>query len=229
MIIRLFCNMLYWVFKITSRKVRKMTRQLPYLVVVSLLAALTSCAPVKQGSYFYPSYEGGKSRVLRRDCCGGAGPEEVLTIDGPESTKYIVILKALEKSSEVRVGVYLPEGVGLELKGLEILVTIQSANQPLAYRIEAVNEWMLGSLNPGCLNVIGRLKADRSSKDLSKRFEGKGKKGTIVWFAIFLPGPAPEKFTIVLPAVSINGERLAPLPIDFHQRDPDTYIYPLNC
>ena len=206
-----------------------MTRRTVWIANLTLFTALVSCAPIKPGSYFFPFYEGGKNQVLRRDCCGGAGPEEVLTIKGPHKTRYVVLMRPDGEKIEGRVGVYIPKSVQVELDGREVLFKTEGAGQPYEHRISAVNETVLRSLNPKCLNVIDRLKADYRWEDLSKRFEGKEKKGTIIWFDISLPELTPKKFLLTLPGVIVNGERFMPLPIDFEFREPDTYIYPLNC
>jgi hypothetical protein len=197
---------------------------------LALVGTFMSCAPVHHDAYLFPVYEGGKSKVLRRDCCGGAGPKEVLTIKGPSKTKYVVRMRWFDKSIEGRIAVYIPKGVKVDLEAQSIRIKFEGESEQFEYPIKIVNETALVYLNPKCLNVIGNaMGADYQWKTFPKQFEGKGKKGTIIWTDIFLSEAPSGKFRLFVPEITVEGEPFIPLPIDFETKEPDTYIYPLNC
>lgn len=196
---------------------------------MACLLSLISCTTVKQGAFLYPSYDEGDSKVLRRDCCGGAGPEEVLVLNAPNKVKYIVLMRPSENKINGNIGVFIPVNVKVEFSS-DMVNFIALERDELRFQLKNAKETDLTILNPKCLNVMARgLKPDRTKNSLLHEFTGKGEKGTFVWAELTFPWMPSGKFRILIPEIIVEGQHFKPGPVDLMLREPDAYIYPLNC
>ena len=202
----------------------------PLIPVLAGLGLFSSCAPVKHGAYLFPDYEGDGGKVVRRDCCGGAGPKEVLVVKGPHKIRYITVMRRSENGTNGFIGVYIPQGVQVAFAPPVILFESGKDGEGFEHPVTTISEAELRHLSPNCFNVIaGGLGADRRWETFPEVFTGKGKKGTAVWVDIHLLDATESGFRISLPGITVNGEPFGPIPVDFQPRGPNTYIYPMNC
>ena len=211
------------------------------------LVWLSACAYIEMGPYFHPVYSGVEHHVARRDCCGGAGPEEVLVIEGPQGVQLFLAAWNGEKGIEGlmsgaagkgvfgEIGIYVPTGSFVDFKSNIIVFKNPQAETEYEFRIEKVEirETRHRTICPNW-HVYIRSSRDENNLKLAPfgwTLQGKGKYGTHMYIDLDTDGMFgnPEKFSIMLPPMRVNGVEFQPAEVKFLWSPSERYLYPFNC
>jgi hypothetical protein len=216
------------------------------LLLISLLVP-SSCAPVKIDGYFHPISNSDATRLARRDCCGAAGPEEVLVILGPEDVQLTIVMWHGEKGVNGvisgqegkglfgELGIYAPIGSVVDFQS-DILVfkNLETENE-YVFKIEEVvlTDNRYRTVCPNWVQ-FARLSSEEGRSEMTPfkgTFQGKGKHGSHIWIELDADEEfgSPEEFRVIFPSMLVNGIDFHPAPVDFIWSAGGYYIYPLNC
>jgi hypothetical protein len=224
-----------------------MLKLISILFLLLALVGLSSCAYIEMGPYFHPIYNGVEHHVARRDCCGGTGPEEVLVIEGPKGVQLTLAVwngeKGIEglisgvagKSVFGEIGIYAPTGSVVEFQSNVIVFISPQAENEYEFRIEKVElkENRHRTICPNWLVYRRYYRAKNNSKLIAFEWtlQGKGKYGTHMYIDLDANGEFgnPEEFSIILPAMRVNGVEFQPAPVEFSWSPSERYLYPFNC
>jgi hypothetical protein len=211
------------------------------------LTGLSSCAYIEKGPYFRPIYNGAEHHIARRDCCGGNGPEEVLVIEGPKGVQLTLAVwngeKGIEglisgvagKSVFGEIGIYAPKGSVVEFQSNVIVLKNPQKENEVEFRIEKVEfkENRHSTICPNWLIYRRYYRAKNNSKLMTFEgsLQGKGKYGSHMYIDLDANETFgnPEKFSIILPVMLVNGIEFQPTPIEFSWSPSERYLYPFNC
>lgn len=197
--------------------------------------------------YFHPIYDGYTSRLAQRDCCGGAGPEEVLVIMGPEGTQFTLVMWNGEKGLNGLIaaqegkgvfgalGIYAPKESVVELQSDTLAFKDPRTKNEYTLKIENVKvaDNRYRTICPNWV-VFARSRSEEDRSELTPfkwTLQGKGAHGSHMWIDLDTGEGFgnPEEFSITLPSMLINGVEFQPAPVDFIWSPGGYYIYPLNC
>ena len=226
-----------------------MLKFISILFLLLTLLGLSSCTYFEMGPYFHPSYSGGENYVARRDCCGGAGPDEVLVIVGPGGVQLTLVLWNGEtglqglingiagKGVFGEMGIYVPTGSVVDFQSNIIIFKNLQAKNEYSFNLEKVqiSDNRYRNICPNWLEYVRYYRDYNNNKTALTpfvgKFKGKGEYGTHIWIDLDTSEKFgnPEKIRIVLPTMRINGVDFQPDPIDFLWSPSKRYLYPLNC
>lgn len=224
-----------------------MLKFISILFFLLALLGLLSCAYIEKGPYFHPIYNGADHHIARRDCCGGNGPEEVLVIEGPKGVQLTLAVwngvKGIEglisgvtgKSVFGEIGIYAPKGSVVKFQSNVIVFKSTQDENEYEFRIEKVEfkENQYSTICPNWLVYRRYYRAKNNSKLMTFEWtlRGKRKNGTHMYIDIDVNEEFgnPEKFSIILPAMRVNGVDFQPAPVEFSWRPSKRYVYPFNC
>jgi hypothetical protein len=224
-----------------------MLKRFSILFFLLAFAGLSACAYIEMGPYFHPIYSGVEHHVARRDCCGGTGPEEVLVIEGPEGIQLTLAAWNGEKGIEGlisgvggkgvfgEIGIYVPVGSVVEFQSNFIVFKNLLEENEYEFRIEKVElkENRHRTICPNLLLYARYNRAENNSKltPFGWTFQGKGKYGTHMYIDLDTDGSFgnPKDFSIMLPAMRVNGVEFQPAAIEFRWSPGERYLYPFNC
>ncbi len=224
-----------------------MLKLISILFLLLALVGLSSCAYIEMGPYFHPIYSSVEHHVARRDCCGGSGPEEVFVIEGPEGVQLTLAAWNGEKGIEGlisgvtgkgvfgEIGIYAPAGSIVEFQSNFIVFKNPQAENEYKFRIEKVElkENRYRTICPNWLVYVRYYRAENNSKltPFGWTLQGQGKYGTHMYIDLDTDGQFgnPEKFSIMLPAMRVNGVEFQPAAVEFSWSLGERYLYPFNC
>lgn len=216
-----------------------MGRLIPRAAVLLGLIFASGCAPIPFDDYFRPRYDGAESKLVGNICCGGMGPKEVVEIGGPKQTSYSLAMWRGEEGLEGRAGLYIPAGVTVSFTSDTVSFIDRLTSTRREYKItEAAkkdyNNFALPWRRPYCPNSVriggNLLGTPRSpSTGFLWRVDGIGRRGSHVWLNIRLPEEESDSFSLVLPAITVDGDGFQPRPVEFELKKGEWGFVPFNC
>jgi hypothetical protein len=201
------------------------------LITLAFITFVFGCAPIQVGPYLYPTSVAPGAKVVKKDCCGLAGPSELIVLKGPKGVRYMAVMRRSSAGIDGRLAIDAPRGLNIELTSRRVLVEDVDTSRRFSVEIGSgkLFHHQVKPLGvPTCPN-IGMDGTLVSAGSIPDRFSGDGKHGSRMLMDIRLPEAPTGEFIITAPGILVDGLPFIPSPIEFRDVDRDWEIYPMNC